>query len=99
MGFSEIYLYGVDNSYRKEVLEDGTIIEHAEVKENHFSKEYDEGLENAIAVVAMRYASDLAFQRAKEECMKKGIVIKNATRGGKLEVFERVSFDELFARQ
>lgn len=99
MGFSEIYLYGVDNNYRKEVLEDGTIIEHAEVKENHFSKEYDEGLENAIAVVAMRYASDLAFQRAKEECMKKGIVIKNATRGGKLEVFERVSFDELFARQ
>ena len=98
MGFSEIYLYGVDYNYRLEVLEDGTIVEHNDVKENHFSKDYDEGLEEAIKVIAPFYATNLAFQKAKEECLKKGTVIKNATRGGKLEIFERVSFDELFEK-
>lgn len=94
MGFSEIYFLGVDFSYKLEVLEDGTIIEH-DVEENHFSKSYDEGLEDAIAVVAILYAARLAFQKGKEECAKKGIVIKNATRGGKLEVFERISLEEI----
>ncbi|MBP3458859.1 MAG: DUF115 domain-containing protein [Lachnospiraceae bacterium] len=97
MGFSEIYLYGVDCDYKFEVLEDGTIVEN-DVKENHFSKSYDEGLEDAIAVVAPLYAARLAFQKGKEECEARGIIIKNATRGGKLEVFERTSLEELLGK-
>lgn len=94
MGFSQIYLYGVDCDYRFEVLEDGSIVEN-DVKENHFNAGYDEGLEDAIAVVAPLYAARLAFQKAKEECEKRGIIIENATRGGKLEIFKRTSLEEL----
>lgn len=36
-----------------------------------------------------------AYQVAREYCDAHGIKIYNATRGGKLEVFERVDFDEL----
>lgn len=39
----------------------------------------------------------LGFQAAKEYCDTHGIKIYNATRGGKLEIFERVNFDDLFA--
>jgi len=38
----------------------------------------------------------MAFEKAKEYADGHGIKIYNATRGGKLEVFERVNFDDLF---
>lgn len=38
----------------------------------------------------------MAFEKAKEYADGHGIKIYNATRGGKLEVFERVNFDALF---
>ena len=38
----------------------------------------------------------LAYQSAKKYADEHGIKIYNATRGGKLEVFERVNFDDLF---
>ncbi len=38
----------------------------------------------------------LAFQAARHYAGRHGIKIYNATRGGKLEVFERVDFDRLF---
>ena len=37
-----------------------------------------------------------AYKKAKEYADSHGIKIYNATRGGKLEVFERVDFDSLF---
>lgn len=95
MGFQEIYLLGVDHFFKKEVLADGTIIETDAVMD-HFNKEYEEKLDTAVAVVAPLYAAEIAFKTAKEVCDRKGIVIKNATRGGKLEVFERISLDDIF---
>ena len=41
----------------------------------------------------------LAYKEAKRISEEKGIKIYNATRGGMLEVFERVNFDDLFKRQ
>jgi hypothetical protein len=38
----------------------------------------------------------LAYSAAKKFADENGIKIYNATRGGKLEVFERVDFDSLF---
>lgn len=38
----------------------------------------------------------LAYLSAKEYAEKQGIKIYNATRGGKLEVFERINFDGIF---
>ncbi len=78
MGFTEIYLLGVDCNYVT-----GS-------KNNHFYEEENE--DNKI------YREDLmilAYEYAKEYADAHGIKIYNATRGGKLEVFERVDFDSL----
>ena len=37
----------------------------------------------------------MAYKKAKEYADKHGIKIYNATRGGALEVFPRVNFDDL----
>lgn len=95
MGFSTIYLYGVDNSYNLELSEDGTIKKN-DGQKNYFSNKYEENYADTIkSLVAPTYLTTKAFEVAKEACKKVGVTIKNATRGGKLEVFERVDFDEL----
>lgn len=80
MGFTEIYLLGVDFSYNKI----GTVGNHFYNKEDskNFSFEPEMNLKS--------------YQVAREYADAHGIKIYNATRGGKLEVFERVDFDSLF---
>ena len=38
----------------------------------------------------------MAYESFKNYADDNGIIVKNATRGGKLEVFERTDFDGLF---
>ena len=92
MGFSEIYLLGVDHNYSREILEDGTIVENnvADYFDGSILPVTNTGGETPL------YTNTKAFRRAKEVCDQKGIVVKNATRGGKLEIFERVALEELF---
>ncbi len=40
-----------------------------------------------------------SYELCKEFAEKNGVKIYNATRGGKLEVFERVDFDSLFSKE
>lgn len=81
MGYTEIYLLGVDFSYF------GT----AEKKcYGHF---YDEKEYTARPATEWVYNSYIS---AKEYAESHDVKIYNATRGGKLEVFERVDFDSLF---
>lgn len=91
MGFSQIYLLGVDCSSLLEILEDGSIVHHA-IGKDHFDDDYSKGF---LAAPVPLYAYRLAFQKAKEICESRGITIKNATRGGMLETFERISLEEL----
>lgn len=88
MGFSEIYLLGVDFSYAVTYDAKGEIHVDERINDYFSGKKYPGSLQN--------YASNLhAFSVAREYCDSHGIKIYNATRGGKLEVFERVDFDEL----
>lgn len=84
MGFSEIYLLGVDNRY------------------NGGSDNYTKG----ITALSEAHAESMGtlinttrwtrgYQHIKQVAEKYHVVIKNATRGGCLEVFERVNFDDL----
>ena len=87
MGFKEIYLLGVDNNYStnmsfKKVIGQGS-------KNDHF---YSNGDKQTRANVG---GMTNAFIAAKDFADKNNIKIYNATRGGKLEVFERVNFDEI----
>lgn len=91
MGFKEIYLLGVDFSYSVVRDKNGKIHKDDSVTNYFNGKTYDSTEQN--------YQSTLyAYQQAKKYCDTHNIKIYNATRGGKLEVFERVDFDTLFPK-
>ncbi len=85
MGFKEIYLLGVDFNYSDNLYS----------PENHF-----EGYHSTEKKVRLNPVHPhkilLAYERAKRYAILNNIKIYNATRGGKLEVFNRADFDSLF---
>jgi len=91
MGYDEIYLIGVDRKYDVEVTSDGTIIKH-NVKKHFYG-------DDPVVMPVPLYLLDASFKCAREYCESHNIKIRNATRGGALEVFERVDFDSLFELQ
>jgi hypothetical protein len=94
MGFKEIYLLGIDFNYAKSINNKGVI----SVNENpsYFSDKY---MDNKEFGKQFNYPnlenSFLAYKAAEQYTKQNGIKIYNATRGGKLEVFERINFDNL----
>jgi len=97
MGFKKIYLIGVDNNYAINKQKDGSIqINKDLIGKDYFKESYYKSNENAKQVPINIYAMTQAYFSAKKYCDQKGIKIYNATRGGKLEVFPRVNFDDLF---
>lgn len=102
MGFTKIYLLGVDFSYSTEISANGSVKKNA--VNNH--NEVIELEEQAIGYSDIdRFGHDYAafvdyqlwgYQAAKKYADAHNIKILNATRGGKLEVFPRVNFDSLF---
>lgn len=94
MGFAEIYLIGVDHNYKVTLDKDGnTVVDHT-VKD-YFSSEYDKGIQNEL--VHNVAATTKSFMDVQRYCEQNGIKVYNATRGGKLEVFERADLDALLA--
>lgn len=89
MGFKEIYLLGVDFNYSITVNSKGDITKHEGVKD-YFCNDNNEGLN----MPNLEY-SLLAYQAAKEFAEKNKVKIFNATKGGKLEVFERVKLEKI----
>ena len=95
MGFKEIYLLGVDNSFSKMIDKHGNLIVDKSIND-HFDNNYSEGVEDKgfrIDTVTEAYI-DIESLSDKLNSFR----VYNATRGGRLEVFERVNFDELFAQ-
>ncbi len=93
MGCSEIILIGMDHGMSGNVFD----------KNNHFCADYFNDKEKDIhKEQRLCYRKDeitLAYEAAKKYAGKQGIRIFNSTRGGNLEVFERVDFDDLFSEQ
>ncbi len=87
MGFSTIYLLGIDHSYSTE-LHNGTVEEKE--CEDHASF-LNEGKDFYDI-----YRTTKAYQSARIYAEAHGITILNATKGGRLEVFPRVDFDGVF---
>lgn len=82
MGFSRIYMIGTD------------CCQYPYGEKQHFLEDYqNEEFKDAKIHVDKQM---LAYQSAKSYAMRNGIKIFNATRGGQLEVFERMDFDSLF---
>lgn len=93
MGFQKIYLLGVDNNYMYKMKADGTIYIDPMVKASYFAGgEPDKTVGPSVLAVDQSVAN---YGKAKRFAEERGVKIYNATRGGKLEVFERVDFDDL----
>ena len=104
MGFSEIYLIGCDTSYKvgHTVRQEGRKIDGTGLlltsteddDENHFDPRYfGRGREWHNPQVAQMLNH---YRWARLAARRAGAHIRNATKGGQLEVFERVSYDSLF---
>ena len=89
MGFSEIYLLGVDHNYSKKRDRNGNIITDPSIRD------YFEGVSNNDYSIQNIETSTAAYQAAANYAKTYNILIKNLTRGGKLEVFPRGNFDEI----
>jgi hypothetical protein len=84
MGIKEINLIGLDFNY--DFMDD--------IQSNHFIKDYPEDKNKKSALIEIQtWIRD--FNNLKDILTDTGINIYNATRGGKLEVFQRVNFDNI----
>lgn len=91
MGFKTIYLVGVDHKYAK------AVDSHGRMKTNGTDcKTYAEGIDPS-AKPGWNYVDSTTYSyiTAKKYADTHGIRILNATRGGELEVFDRVNLDEV----
>lgn len=91
MGFKEIYLLGIDFSYSISVDNKGRVIKNKEAKD-YFTKGEDA---SKNPVLPNLQASLYSYQAANKYADSFGFKIYNATRGGKLEVFERKNLDSV----
>ncbi len=85
MGFNEIYLIGCDCNYNTN---------NNKVNENSYA---DKRMQISKAYVNENEMIK-SFESAKDYCVSHNINIYNATRGGMLEVFERVDIDDFFKK-
>ena len=102
MGFKDIHLLGMDFNYSVERYKDGTIIindigDHMDQIQKEESKIVSEIKKRYnVSYIADKDIQLMGYQATKEYANTHKIKIYNATRGGKLEVFERVDFDNIF---
>lgn len=85
MGFEKIYLVGCDNNYPKEF------------EQRHF-KGCKTAVDDPSSVFSFERCT-IAYKMAKNYMDRSGLKIFNATRGGKLEIFDRINLEEAIRKQ
>lgn len=91
MGIKEIYLLGCDHTFAVEIKRDGTKVFNSGVQ-NHFEGGDTSVKNNQFAHIE---AFTQCYQVCQDYAKAHGIKIYNCTRGGKLEVFERKSLEDV----
>ena len=96
MGFSEVYLIGFDHSYKipTDAKIEGQKITSVSSDPNHFNKQYFGRGKRWHHPRLDRM--ETAYKKARLVFENSDRIIENASIGGRLEVFSRVSFDQLF---
>lgn len=95
LGYRSIALIGFDHSYQQpEGAKEGDLIKQTRDDANHFDPRYFKGKSWQAADVTKMEAM---YRLAEEEAGNHGASIVNATAGGKLEVFPRVSLADFAA--
>ena len=94
MGFSRIYLLGCDHNYPLKADMNGNVYRDPSVSAAYFAgAEENSNAAQGVQTVDFMTESYVVCKKSAEELH---VQIYNATRSGKLEVFERVDFDSLF---
>lgn len=93
MGFTEIYLLGVDHHFQISQNSKGEIVVDPTAKD-YFSDNYNH--DKAQLYIPNTEKSTLTYLAMQHHCNARNIRVFNATRGGRLKVFPRVDFDTLF---
>ena len=92
MGFEEIYLLGCDHNYSSASFQNNSI------SNEDVAGSYFEVMPSNIKLTKpCTDNATLAYIYAKEYCDSHGIRVYNATRGGKLEVFERIRLEDVLS--
>lgn len=100
MGFTEIYLIGVDHNY-KTIEKNGVKVLEGNSNSNYFEGIAPLKLESVVDTDrdgSWEDARTQCFINAKKYADANGIRIVNSTRGGKLEVFPRESLETVLAK-
>ena len=95
LGCVEIYILGCDMSYAVNLNRDGTITYNESGTDHFYGKENEDMLSTKVKPIPT-WQLKVAFEYAAKYAREHGLNICNATRGGKLESFERIDFDALF---
>ena len=93
MGFRRVFLIGVDHSFKQEGKAHETQVYEGE-DVNHFHPDYFKGQKWQLADV---YGSEVSYHLANYHYHRDGRQIYDATVGGKLQVFPKLSYEEALA--
>lgn len=92
MGFSEIYLLGIDHNY--DITRDA---KGRPVRQEQSVQNYAAGMQSYVNMNNLPRIEEttVAYETAEKMSKKLGIKIYNATRGGRLEAFERIQLEKV----
>lgn len=93
LGLNPIYMIGCDHNYKGEKNVTAGIPIRQSDEQTHFVKNYRKPGE--VVLPAAIHEMEKAYTRARKAAEMNNIRIFNATRGGQLEVFERIDFDKI----
>ncbi|HSM25212.1 MAG TPA: 6-hydroxymethylpterin diphosphokinase MptE-like protein [Anaerolineaceae bacterium] len=93
MGFQEVILIGVDHNFETKGKANTTVVSQGD-DPNHFHPGYfGKGFRWQLPDLEM---SEVGYQMAKEAFEKDGRKVLDATIGGKLTIFDKVDYNQLF---
>ncbi len=90
MGFSRVFLVGVDHSFKQQGKPHETQIYEGD-DENHFHPDYFKGMKWQLADID---GSEVSYHMANYHYKKDGRQIIDATVGGKLDIFPKIKYEK-----
>lgn len=93
MGFSEVYLIGIDHNFVDKGISGKEIISKSADK-NHFDPNYfGKGVKWGLPNL---FLSERAYLLSRKTYESNKVIIKDATIEGKLQIFDKVNYNDLF---
>lgn len=94
MGFQQVILIGVDHSFSTQGKPNTTVVSQGEDRDHFHANYFGKGFRWQLPDLE---TSERAYQMAKEAFERAGREVLDATVGGKLQVFPKVNYLQLFS--